>query len=257
LAQRRTVAGAATFTAFVFVATAAFSTGIPATNGYFNVGEIMVYTTALLMGPYVGAFAGGVGSMLSDIFLGFPIFAPGTLAIKATEGFIVGYLGNRALSSISGKSWKRISAVLAVALALIIGYVGTGYWTGDYTLSLGFPVGPQLNVGFGVPASFWLALGGLAFVIVLAVGLTVDVRLGWTTLSVLLGGTEMILGYFVYESLLLGLGFVSAAGEVPFNMAQAVVGLIVSIPLVRSIRRVIPGRGRGLMAPATLPANPQ
>ena len=246
MADLRRVAGAAVFTAFVFVATAAFSAGIPATNGYFNVGEIMVYTTALVMGPYVGAVAGGVGSMLSDIFLGFPLFAPGTLVIKATEGFIVGYLGNRTLRNISGKAWRRITAALAVAVALIIGYFGAGYWTGDYQLSLGFPVGPQLNVGFTVPASFWLGLGGLAFAIILAVGLTVDARLGWTALSVLAGGTEMVLGYFVYESILLGLGFVSAAGELPFNIAQAVVGLLVSIPLVQSIKRVIPKRGTSL-----------
>ncbi len=254
--DRKRVAGAAVFTAFVFVATAAFSTGIPATNGYFNVGEIMVYTTALLMGPYVGAFAGGVGSMFSDIFLGFPLFAPGTLAIKATEGFIVGYLGNRALRNISGKAWRGITAVLAVALALIIGYVGTAYWTGDYQLSLGFPIGPQFNVGFSVPASFWLGLAGLAFVVILAVGLTVDARLGWTTLTVLVGGTEMVLGYFVYESILLGLGFVSAAGEVPFNIAQAVVGLIVSIPLVRSIRRVISNRGTSTAGQPLIGLNP-
>jgi len=246
VADLRRVAGAAVFTAFVFVATAAFSAGIPVTNGYFNVGEIMVYTTALLMGPYIGAFAGGVGSMFSDIFLGFPTFAPGTLVIKATEGFIVGYLGNRALSRTSGKVWKGITAVLSVTLAVVIGYIGTAYWTGDYQVALGFPVGPQLSVGFGVPATFWLALGGMAFLIILAVGLTVDVRLGWTTLVVLLGGAEMILGYFLYESLVLGLGFISAAGEVPFNIAQAVVGLVVSIPLVRSIRRVIPSRGAAI-----------
>src|SRR5207245_10197597 len=104
VADLRRVAGAAVFTAFIFVATAAFSAGIPATNGYFNVGEIMVYTTRLLRGPYVGAVAGGVGSLLSDFFLGFPLFAPGTLVIKATEGFIVGYLGNRALRNISERA---------------------------------------------------------------------------------------------------------------------------------------------------------
>jgi uncharacterized membrane protein len=48
----------------------------------------------------------------------------------------------------------------------------------------------------------------------------------------------MVLGYFLYESFALQLGVYSAAGEVPFNIAQAVVGLLVSVPLVRSIRRV-------------------
>ena len=257
MADLRRVAGAAVFTAFVAVATMAINAYIAATGGYFNVGEIMVYTTALLMGPYVGAVAGGVGSMLSDIFLGFPLFAPGTLVIKATEGFIVGYLGNRKLSNLSGKAWRGITAALAVAVALIIGYVGAVYWTGNYQLSLGFPVGPQLNAAFTVPASFWLGLGGLAFAIILAVGLTVDAKLGWTALSVLAGGTEMVLAYFAYESTLLGLGFVSAAGEVPFNVAQAVVGLLVSIPLVRSIKRVIPKQGTSLEIHSPSSPNPQ
>ncbi|HME18238.1 MAG TPA: ECF transporter S component, partial [Nitrososphaerales archaeon] len=96
--RSQTVASAAVFTAFVAAATAVFSVFIPATNGYFNVGEIMVYTSALLMGPYVGAFAGGVGSAISDISLGFPYYAPGTLVIKAAEGFIVGYLSKRAFA---------------------------------------------------------------------------------------------------------------------------------------------------------------
>src|SRR5437879_2406825 len=81
--------------AFVAAATMAFSVSVPVTNGYFNVGEIMVYTSALLMGPYVGAFAGGVGSAISDLALSAPIYAPGTLLIKGLEGLIVGYVGNR------------------------------------------------------------------------------------------------------------------------------------------------------------------
>lgn len=64
---------------------------VPATKGYFNISETMVYTTAILFGPHIGTFAGGV-VMFADLILGFPIYAPGTLAFKATEGAVVGYL---------------------------------------------------------------------------------------------------------------------------------------------------------------------
>ncbi len=242
MVEKRTLAEAAIFTAFVFAATAAFSAGIPATNGYFNVGEIMVYTTALLMGPLVGAFAGGVGSMLSDVFLGFPQFAPGTLLIKATEGFVVGYLGKRALSGFSSRAWRGITVALGLLVASIIGYVGASYWSGDYTVTLGAPpYTPQGSWSFAISAQFWDVLAILVLVGTIAAGLSVEKRVGWLALSVLIGGTEMVAGYYLYETLVLGQ--IGASAEVPFNVAQAIVGLVVALPLVKSVRRITRNRG--------------
>ncbi|MBS7609861.1 ECF transporter S component [Candidatus Bathyarchaeota archaeon] len=56
------------FTALTCAATMVFTVYVPATKGYFNIGETMVYTSALLFGPYIGALSGGLGSMLADIF---------------------------------------------------------------------------------------------------------------------------------------------------------------------------------------------
>ncbi|MDV3243812.1 MAG: ECF transporter S component [Nitrososphaerales archaeon] len=238
MANTKTVATTAIFTAFVSAATMAFSLSIPVTSGYFNIGEIMVYTAALLMGPYVGAFAGGVGSMISDLSLGFPSYAPGTLVIKGIEGFLVGYLSSRVLANLSRSTWRATTVVLAAAVGGLAIWLGLGYLSGDYQLSLGFPVGPQANFTFAVPSFFWVAVGLMSFGAILLVGFRANEKLGWTVLSVLVGGSEMVLGYFLYESAVLQLGFVSAAGEVPFNITQAVVGLLVAVPLVRSIRRV-------------------
>jgi len=240
----KNVAGAAVFTAFVASATMAFSVSIPVTNGYFNIGEIMVYTSALLMGPYVGAFAGGVGSAISDVALGYgSTFAPGTLVIKGLEGFIVGYLGNKALARLPNYAYRATTVVLSAIAGGLVAVVGAEFLSGDYQLALGFPVGPQGSLSFNVPQAFWIILGGVVFVIILAVGLSIDEKLGWTSFSVLAGGAEMVTGYFLYESLALQLGFVSASGEVPFNVTQALVGLLVAVPLVGSIRRVTRGRG--------------
>jgi uncharacterized membrane protein len=235
----RVVAGSAVFTAFVAVATMAFSLSIPVTSGYFNVGEIMVYTAALLMGPYVGAFAGGVGSAISDVSLGFgATYAPGTLVIKGIEGFMVGYLGNRLLVNLPKSAWRATTLVLAATVSGLVVWLGVDYLGGGYQLDLGFPIGPTASFSFGLPSAFWVIVGGVAFVLILVVGFRTDEKLGWTALAVLVGGSEMVLGYFLYESFALQLGVVSASGEVPFNIAQAVVGLLVSVPLVRSIRKV-------------------
>ena len=56
-----------------------------------------------------------------------------------------------------------------------------------------------------------------------------------------IGGAAMVVGYFLYESVALQLGYVTASVEVPINVGQVLVGLIVSIPVVRSIQKVTGG----------------
>ena len=85
----------AIFTAFVCISTIIFSIYVPTTKGFFNIGESMVFLSAILFGSFVGAFAGGVGSMLADLLLGYPHYAPATLIVKACEGAIVGALKKR------------------------------------------------------------------------------------------------------------------------------------------------------------------
>ncbi len=254
--KSRTLASAAIFTAFVAAATSVFTIYIPATTGYFNVGEIMVYTSALLMGPYVGAFAGGVGSMISDLSVSAPYFAPGTLVIKGIEGFIVGYLGTRTFPKVTRAGWRGITLGLGLVLALALAYVGSEFLSGDFMITLGGAWNiPGYTLDLQVPQLFWLALGTVAFAVIALVATRIEVESGKSVMSVLIGGSEMVAGYYFYESLVLTLiapasvvASLAPAAEVPFNVAQALIGLIVAVPLVRSIKRVT--RGRGLWASA-------
>ena len=244
------VASTAVFTAFVAAATSVFSVTIPATNGYFNVGEIMVYTSALLMGPYVGAFAGGVGSMISDLSLGYPYYAPGTLVIKGLEGFIVGYLGTRVIPRVSLSSWRAITIAVGLAFSSALTYVGIAFLSGNLSATLGGAWGiPAFVVTLNVPAYSWAIVAAAAFVVILVVGFRHQMRSGQSIISVLVGGSEMVAGYYLYESFILTLiapsaytATIAPLTEVPFNIAQALVGLLVAVPLVRSIRRVTRGR---------------
>ena len=63
---RRMVLGAL-LTAMVAVATMAFQVPIPATKGYINLGDTVIFIAALLLGPGYGALAGGVGSAMADL----------------------------------------------------------------------------------------------------------------------------------------------------------------------------------------------
>jgi uncharacterized membrane protein len=216
--------------------------------GYFNIGEIMVYTSALLMGPYVGAFAGGVGSMLSDLSLGYPQYAPGTLVIKGIEGFVVGYLSTKAFPNLSKLGWRTISAVAGLAFAAILAYTGATYLSGDFPIELGGAwYLPPVGVTLIVPFYFWIGLALVALIAILAAGVLLEERLGWLVLSVLVGGLEMVTGYFLYETFVLRLGSYPPT-EVPFNVAQALVGLLVAVPLVRSVKKLAGNRQEAAIA---------
>lgn len=160
------IAFGAIFAALACVVTVLFIIPIPATTGYFNLGESIIYIAALILGPFVGSFAGG-GTAIADLILGYYAFAPATLAIKALEGLIVG-ITNKKLK-------QRISSV---------------------TLS--------------------------------------------ATISIIVGGAEMVLGYFIYEILVLGYPAALALAEIPFNIVQLIVGLVVAVPIMHAIFRVFP-----------------
>ena len=147
----------AVFAGLVAATTMMIRLPIPATTGYFNIGDAMIFVAALLFGPVVGGLAGGVGSAISDM-IGYPLFVPYTLVIKGIEGWLVGKISRRTLKS-------------------------------DY-------------------------------------------------IACLIGGAEMVLGYFVVEVFMFGLG--AALEELPFNMFQVVAGLAIGPATALLLRRRMP-----------------
>jgi uncharacterized membrane protein len=233
----REVAGATIFTAFVFAATFSFS-ATTSTGGYFDIGEVMVYITALVMGPYVGAFAGGVGSMLSDALLA-PQFAPGTLVIKAGEGFIVGYLGQKGFRGLPDSLQKRMGVILGLVVALVVLVVGMVSFP-DVSLVLGqgglTPTASTPDVSLSV--AIWLFLAAVSFAATLLVSSRVGPRFSWVALAIFAGGAEMVAGYFLYETQVLGLGLVSPTAEIPVNILQAIVGLVIAPPVAARVQSI-------------------
>jgi len=114
---------AATFAALVFVVTSQIPPiTIPATSGYFNFGETIIYISALVFGPLTGALAVGGGSALSDAYLGYVPFAPGTLVIKGLEGTIVGFLNSKLRKHISNLTVCASISAVAGGLEMVTGY---------------------------------------------------------------------------------------------------------------------------------------
>lgn len=227
----------AIFTALVCVATMVFSTYVPQTKGYFNIGETMVYIAALLFGPFVGAFAGGVGSMLADTLLGYYIYAPATLVIKASEGFIVGFLTKKTPKSGSKLHWTFFTLGIGGVSGIVLGSVGASYYSGTINLSIGLPFLETTTYNVFIWPQFWLIPAALIVLLTELVAFGFEPKFGWMVLCILIGGVCMVTGYFLYEQFFLGY---AAIFEVPFNIAQMMVGLIIAIPVARTIWRSIP-----------------
>jgi uncharacterized membrane protein len=128
-----TIVFLAVSTALVFVVTRLAAIQISAFNGQeFDLGDIMIFTFAWTFGPGIGAFAGGVGSALSDASIPSP-FAPFTLIIKGSEGFLAGYLAR------TNSAWSLRLSWITASLAMVGGYfltnwliLGYGFFAGLY-----------------------------------------------------------------------------------------------------------------------------
>jgi uncharacterized membrane protein len=84
-------------------------------GGYFNVGDVMIFVTALTFNPLIGGVAGGLGSAIADI-IGFPTFAIPTLVIKGLEGLLASLISNKK------KVYRDVLAVVVAGAVMVIGY---------------------------------------------------------------------------------------------------------------------------------------
>ena len=230
-------------TSLVCIATMVFSVYVPHTRGFFNIGETMIYTTALIFGPFIGSFAGGVGSMLADVLLGYPYYAPATLVIKACEGLIVGILGRKRPKFSSKLLWKAFTFSVGLVAGVLLSSIGSLYYSGAVELYVGIPPPLSPNIVFAIPSVFWYSLGALLVLLITLTGFVLEPEFGWLFLATLVGGTAMVTGYFLYQQFLLFPLFgieVLAAAEIPVNIGQMVIGTAVAIPVVKIVLRSLP-----------------
>jgi uncharacterized membrane protein len=158
------MAAAAIFAALVAAVTYVSAVLIPASSGgFFNIGEVLIYVAAILLGPFIGLIA-GAGAVIADMLIA-PAYAPATFTIKALEGFLVGCLMKRLN--------RKIKSLTLCA-----------------------------------------------------------------TIAILIGGAEMVAGYFIYETSMWGPS--TAVVNLPFNIIQMVTGLIIAVPIMLTVLRVFP-----------------
>lgn len=109
---------AALFTALTAVATMVIQIPSPM-SGYVNLGDTLVLLSAWVLGPLMGAAAGGIGSMLADLLTGYGYYAPGTLIIKAAMALCAGLI----VRAMKGKKLTgRLLGGAAAEVIMVAGY---------------------------------------------------------------------------------------------------------------------------------------
>lgn len=155
---------AALMAALCCVATIVIAVPSPV-GGFIHPGDGFVILSGIILGPFFGGLAAGIGSMLADLILGYSAYAGATLIIKCLAA-----ITSVCIYRLLHKNKQR--KLLSVLVASI------------------------------------------------------------------LGGIVVTLGYFVFESTLLGLGFATAAVNIPFNLVQNGFGILVSILLFPLLLKV-------------------
>lgn len=152
---------AGVFAALIYAATALIAIPLPG-NGYANLGDCFVILAGFLLGPLYGGAAAGIGSAISDLFLGYGIYAPATFIIKALMAVIVGIMFSRDEKT----SVRRLIFAAILAETVMIG----GYFLFEIPL-YGFGVAAADIIGNLVQGIFGAVSGSLIALCVHRAGL--------------------------------------------------------------------------------------
>jgi len=123
------VALIAVLAALTTAVTMTLAVPFPPTKGFFNLGDAIVFFSALTFGWKAGFIAGGIGSAAADILLGYGFFAPITFVAKGAEGLVCGIFKG-------GPNWTRVLGVVAGGTCMVV-----GYFVGEVLL---YGIGPAL-----------------------------------------------------------------------------------------------------------------
>lgn len=133
---------AALMAALTYVATSIVQIPSPM-QGYVNLGDCIVLLSGWILGPWWGAAAGGIGSMLVDLLGGYMSFVPGTLIIKFLDAMAAALI----VKALGRKTYSYVVGGLAGEAIMVAGYFV--YEALALQLGMGAAAGVLANVGQG------------------------------------------------------------------------------------------------------------
>lgn len=101
-----------------FLGTMFIRVPVPATTGYFNIGDIFVILAGLWLGPIGGMIVGVLGPTTADL-VGFPQFVLATAVTKGLEGLLTGTIAKSGRMQGVGRS--AVASAFG-GLVIVVGY---------------------------------------------------------------------------------------------------------------------------------------
>jgi uncharacterized membrane protein len=154
---------AALMAAMTCVATIVIAVPSPV-GGFIHPGDGFVILSGIILGPFFGGLAAGIGSMIADLILGYSAYAIATLIIKCLAA-VTAVCIYRTLHR--NKKLKLISVLIASVIGGAL--VTLGYFIFESTL-LGLGLAAGMNIPFNlIQNCFGIAISVLLFPLLLKV----------------------------------------------------------------------------------------
>lgn len=240
-------------TALVFVTTAVVpQVPIPFTEGYIHTGDSMIFVTSILLGWKYGLFAGGIGSAMADLFLGYAHWTVPTLIIKGIMGAIVGLMAHEVrnnklkafrsvLGYVIGIGWFGLAILFKLTLSNISNNLETSEMAIFLIEKLGLNGVEQLQaLVSSVQILLMIAIIIIPiFIVTLSIVLkekdkelfNINSLMGMT-----LAGLWMVVGYYVAGGILKG-NMIIPIFSVPANIIQFIGGAVIAFPIVLALKK--------------------
>ena len=113
--------------ALTFIGTYIIKIPTPGTGGYIHPGDAFVILSGIILGPYYGALAAGIGSTLSDLIGGYGLYIVPTFVIKALAALAVAFVYHYLVTKIR---YSQVKCAISAIFSTII--VALGYFIFEY-----------------------------------------------------------------------------------------------------------------------------
>lgn len=217
----------ALMTAFVFLTTSIIKIPIPFTNGYIHAGDTTIFLSGILLGPFYGAIAAGVGSALADFLGGYAHWILPTLIIKSAMGFLIGYFSS------DFRNQKHVLwGTIGIWIASVLGFIYTIRQTSIDAIVSQVEEASTVEVALKLIGSLnWQLLSvaiGLPLLSLILFKLKDKYSVSFNQLvGMIVAGIWMVLGYYVAAGIIYG-NFMVPIFSIPWNIVQFGVGAILA-----------------------------
>lgn len=238
--------------ALVVVATIIIPIPVPFTEGYIHAGDSIIFISGILFGWRFGLVAGGVGSAMADLILGYGHWALPTLIIKGIMGAIIGFLTND-INKEKYSKYKNIIilsiSILWIAIVSVIRHVLNNFLSniaknGD---ELFYLEELDLNntkefIQLIQKVNTYLGISMIVLPIIIFLFYLIKKRKGslkefTKIIGILISGIWMVVGYYFAGSILKG-NMIIPMFSIPANILQFTIGGLVAYFLIITLDKL-------------------